>query len=215
MKAIADELEKMDKYFANKKESEKWLMILGVAGIITMVAYMYLLPYSEDMYKTTEAEKNRLNKSIAEKNTYLNSITIGGDRNFYIKKYDKDIKNRKNRIIKLDKKIAYINNSLNKLSPMLFNQKSWAIFLNSIAENAKVNNIELDFIKNKYTDTQGSFGHVLEIEVGTTGDFKNVVKFLNVLEQNTLVTDIYSSILKGTQKGINADINISVWGINH
>jgi len=215
MKAIADELEKMDKYFANKKESEKWLMILGVAGIITMIAYMYLLPYSEEMYKTTEAEKNRLNKSIAEKNKYLNSITIGGDRNFYIKKYDRDIKNRKNRIIKLDKKIAYINSSLNKLSPMLFNQKSWAIFLNSIAENAKVNNIELDFIKNRYTDTQGSFGHVLEIEVGTTGDFKNVVKFLNVLEQNTLVTDIYSSILKGTQKGINADINISVWGINH
>jgi len=215
MKAIADELEKMDKYFANKKESEKWLMILGVAGIITMVAYMYLLPYSEDMYKTTEAEKNRLNKSIAEKNIYLNSITVGGDRNFYIKKYDRDIKNRKSRIIKLDKKIAYINSSLNKLSPMLFNQKSWAIFLNSIAENAKVNNIELDFIKNKYTDTQGSFGHVLEIEVGTTGDFKNVVKFLNVLEQNTLVTDVYSSILEGTKQGINADINISVWGINH
>ncbi|SFV53117.1 hypothetical protein MNB_SV-6-25 [hydrothermal vent metagenome] len=215
MKAIADELEKMDKYFANKKESEKWLMILGVAGIITMMAYTYLLPYSEDMYKTTEAEKNRLNKSIAEKNTYLNSITVGGDRNFYVKKYDRDIKSKKNRIVTLDKKIAYINNSLKKLSPMLFNQKSWAIFLNSIAENAKVNNIELDFIKNKYTDTQGSFGHVLEIEVGTTGDFKNVVKFLNVLEQNTLVTDVYSSILKGTNEGINADINISVWGINH
>jgi len=215
MKAIADELEKMDKYFANKKESEKWLMILGVAGAITMVAYTYLLPYAEDMYKTTEAEKNRLNKSIAEKNTYLNSITVAGDRNFYIKKYDRDIKSKKNRIVKLDKNIAYINNSLNKLSPMLFNQKSWAIFLNSIAENAKVNNIELDFIKNKYTDTKGSFGHVLEIEVGTTGDFKNVVKFLNVLEQNTLVTDVYSSVLKGTNEGINADINISVWGINH
>ncbi len=215
MKAIADELEKMDKYFANKKESEKWLMILGVAGIITMVAYMYLLPYSEDMYKTTEAEKNRLNKSIAEKNTYLNSITVGGDRNFYIKKYDRDIKSKKDRIIGLDKNIAYINSSLNKLSPMLFNQKSWAIFLNSIAENAKVNNIDLDFIKNNYTDTKGSFGHVLEIEVGTTGNFKNVVKFLNVLEQNTLVTDVYTSVLKGTSEGINADINISVWGINH
>ncbi len=215
MKAIADELEKMDKYFSTKKESEKWLMILGVAGLITLLAYMYLLPYSEDLYKTTEAEKKRLTVSIAEKNTYLSSITLSGDRNYYIKKYDNDIKNKKQQIVSLNKKIAYINNSLKKLSPMLFNQKSWAIFLNSITENAKVHNVELQFIDNKYTDTKGNFGHVLEIEISGRGDFKNIVKFLNELEQNTLVTDIYSSHLEGSDDGISADINISVWGVNN
>ena len=215
MKYIADKLEEMDKSFAKKKESEKWLMILGVAGIITALAYSYLLPYSEDLYNVSETEKTRLNKSIAEKNIYLNGITLGGDRNFYIKKYDKDIKSKKGNIISLDKKIEYINVSLDKLSPLLFNQKSWAIFLNSIAENAKKNSIEIQSIKNKYTDTKGSFGHVLEIEIKGYGDFKNMVKFLNILEQNTLVTDIYSSKLEGSDQGINTDINISVWGINH
>lgn len=215
MKYIADKLEEMDKSFAKKKESEKWMMILGVAGIITAIAYTYLLPYSEDMYNTTDAEKTRLNKSIAEKNIYLNGITVGGDRNFYIKKYDRDIKNKKSNISSLDKKIDYINVSLDKLSPLLFNKKSWAIFLNSIAANAKINSIEIQSIRNNYTDTLGSFGHVLEVEIKGYGDFKNMVKFLNLLEQNTLVTDIYSSKLEGSDQGINTDFNISVWGINH
>jgi hypothetical protein len=98
---------------------------------------------------------------------------------------------------------------------MLFNQKSWAIFLNSITETAKTHDIELQFIKNQYVDSNGSFGHVLEVEVGSRGEFKNLVKFVNELEQNVLVTDIYSSHLQGSDNGINADINISVWGINH
>ena len=215
MKAFADELEKMDKYFSTKKESEKWLMILGVAGVIAFLAYTYLLPYAENLHKSSEAKKNRLTKSIAAENTYLSSITVGGDRNYYIKKYDKDIQNKNKQIDTLNSKIAYINSSLEKLSGMLFNEKSWANFLNSITDNAKTHNISLNFLKNKYVDTEGNFGHILEIEVDGTGNFKDIVGFLNELEQNIMVTDIYSSMLQGSDKGIGADINISVWGINH
>ena len=215
MRAFADELEKMDKYFSTKKESEKWLMILGVAGIIAFLAYSYLLPYAEDLHKSSEAKKNRLTKSIATENTYLNSITVSGDRNYYIKKYDKDIQNKNKQIATLKEKIAYINSSLEKLSGMLFNEKSWANFLNSITDNAKTHNISLNFLKNKYVDSEGNFGHILEIEVDGAGNFKDVVGFLNELEQNTLVTDVYSSTLRGSDEGISADINISVWGINH
>ncbi|HIE41298.1 MAG TPA: hypothetical protein EYP80_01400, partial [Candidatus Aenigmarchaeota archaeon] len=191
MRAFADELEKMDKYFSTKKENEKWLMILGVAGIIAFLAYTYLLPYAEGLHKSSEAKKNRLTKSIAAENTYLNSITVSGDRNYYIKKYDKDIQNKNKQIDTLNNKIAYINKSLEKLSGMLFNEKSWANFLNSITDNAKTHNISLNFLKNKYVETEGNFGHILEIEVHGTGNFKDVVGFLNELEQNTLVTDVY------------------------
>ena len=215
MRVLADELEKMDKYFSGKKESDKWLMIVGVAGIIAFLAYSYLLPYAEKLHKSSEARKNRLTKSIAAENTYLNSITVNGDRNYYIKKYDKDIQNKKKQIASLNEKIAYINSSLNKLSGMLFNERSWANFLNSITENATTHNISLNFIKNRYVDSKGNFGHILEIEVDGTGNFKDVVGFINELEQNTLVTDVYSSTLQGNDEGISADINISVWGINH
>ena len=152
MKILINELERLDKYFSTKKESEKWMMILAIAGIIAYIGHTVLLPYAQDLYQSSESKKNRLTKAIAEENAYLNSITIGGDRDFYIKQYDNDIKNKKNQVISLNKRIDYINTSLEQLSDMLFNKKSWANFLNSITENAQLSNIELKYIKNKYVN---------------------------------------------------------------
>jgi len=217
MKFLEDKLEALDAYFAPKKESEKWLMILGVAGIIAYVAYAYLLPYTENMYKKSEETKKSIQKSIIDNNTYLNSITVSGDRDYYIKKFDNDIKNKKLRIVKITENIQFIDKNLGKLSDMLFNQKSWSKFLNSITHTAEVQNVDLDYITNHYVDSNGSFGHVLEIAVGCKGDYRNIVKFMNEIEQNTLVTDIYGTKFHADENSskILADINISVWGINH
>jgi len=217
MKFIEDKLEALDAYFAPKKESEKWLVILGVAGIISYLAYAYLLPYTEAMYKKSERSKKAIQKSIVDNNTYLNSITVGGDRNYYVKKFDQDIVTKNSTIIETKKKITLINNNLNQLSDMLFNQKSWSKFLNSITDKAEIHNVDIQYINNHYVDNNGSFGHVLEISVGCKGEYKGIVKFMNELEQNTLVTDIYGTkiSLDVNSSDVLADINISVWGINH
>jgi len=36
MRFIEDKLEELDGYFASKKENEKWLIIVGIAGIIAL-----------------------------------------------------------------------------------------------------------------------------------------------------------------------------------
>jgi len=217
MKFIEDKLEELDAYFEPKKESEKWLVILGVAGIIAYLAYAYLLPYTEDMYNKSDRSKKGIQKSIVDNNTYLNSITVGGDREHYVKKFDNDIVNKKKNIVKTNDKIIFINNNLNKLSDMLFNQKSWSKFLNSITDKAAIHNVDIQYIANKYVDNNGSFGYVLEIAVGCKGEYKGIVKFMNEIEQNTLVTDIYGTqfSVDSNSSDIIADINISVWGINH
>lgn len=217
MKFIEDKLEELDSYFAPKKESEKWLVILGIAGMIAYLAYAYLLPYTEKMYQKSETSKKSIQKSIADNNIYLNSITVNGDREFYIKKFDRDIVTKKNNIVNLNKKIKFIDTNLEKLSDMLFNQKSWSRFLNSITDKAEIQNVDIQYIANKYADNNGSFGYVLEIGVGCKGEYKGIVKFMNELEQNVLVTDIYGTKFSLDQNSsqIVADINISVWGINH
>ena len=217
MKFIEDKLEKLDAYFAPKKESEKWLIILGVAGVIAYIAYAYLLPYTEKKYKKSETTKKSIEKSIADNNIYLDSITVGGDREFYIKKFDRDIVTKKSNIVDLNKKIKFINVNLEKLSDMLFNQKSWSKFLDSITDKAEIQNVDIQYITNKYVDGNGSFGYVLEIGVGCKGEYKSIVKFMNELEQNVLVTDIYGTkfSLDKDSAEVVADINISVWGINH
>ncbi len=217
MKFLEDKLEALDAYFAPKKESEKWLLILGVAGIIAYIAYAYLLPYTEKMYKKSETTKKSIQKSIIDNNTYLNSITVSGDRNYYVKKFDNDIVRKKANIVKINKDIKFIDKNLEKLSDMLFNQKSWSKFLNSITHKAEVQNVELKYIANNYVDSNGSFGHVLEIGLGCKGKYKSIVKFMNELEQNVLVTDIYGTKFTSdvNSSDVTGDINISVWGINH
>jgi len=217
MKFIEDKLEELDIYFAPKKESEKWMLILGVAGIIAYLGYSLLLPYTEELYNKSEKTKKRIQKSIIDNTTYLNSITVSGDREFYVKKYDSDILIKKKNIVNINDKIKFIDSNLEKLSDMLFNQKSWSRFLNTITQKAEIHNVNLEYITNKYADNNGSFGHVLEIGLGATGNYRNIVKFMNELEQNVLVTDIFETklALDNNSSDLKADINISVWGINH
>ena len=217
MKFIEDKLEELDVYFAPKKESEKWLLILGVAGIIAYLGYSLLLPYTEELYNTSERSKKRIQKSINDNNTYLSSITRNGDREFFVKKFDHDIVMKKKKITNINDRIKFIDSNLEKLSDMLFNQKSWSRFLNSITQKAEIHNVDLDYIGNQYADNNGSFGHVLEIGIGAVGSYKNIVKFMNELEQNVLVTDIFETKfeLDNNSSDLKADINISVWGINH
>jgi hypothetical protein len=217
MKLIEDKLEAMDAYFAPKKESEKWLLILGVAGIIAYLGYSILLPYTKELYNKSERDKKRIQKSIVDNNTYLNGITVNGDRNYYVKKFDNDIVNKNKQIVNINDKIVFIDKNLEKLSDMLFNQKSWSRFLNSITKKAELHDVDLSYINNKYADSNGSFGHVLEVGVGAKGNYKSIVKFMNELEQNVLVTDIFETkfTLDNNSSEIIADIHISVWGINH
>jgi len=217
MKFLEDKLEALDIYFAPKKESEKWLFILGIAGIIAYLGYAYLLPYTEDLYNKSERSKKSIQKSIVDNNTYLNSITIRGDREYYVKKFDNDIVIKKQEIVEITDKIKFIDSNLEKLSDMLFNQKSWSKFLNSITNKAEIQNVDLQYITNHYVDNNGSFGYVLEIGIGCKGEYKNIVKFMNELEQNVLVTDIFQTelISDANSSRTVADINISVWGINH
>jgi len=217
MKYLEDKLEALDIYFAPKKESEKWIVILGIAGIIAYLGYAYLLPYTEDLYKKSERSKKSIQKSIADNKTYLNSITVGGDREYYIKKFDNDIATKKKNIVNITNKIKFIDTNLEKLSDMLFNQKSWSKFLNSITDKAEIQNVDLQYISNHYVDNNGSFGHVLEIGIGCKGEYKNIIKFMNELEQNVLVTDIFQTefTVDANSSKIVADIHISVWGINY
>jgi len=217
MKLLEDKLEALDIYFAPKKESEKWMLILGVAGVIAYLGYSLLLPYTENLYNTSERNKKKIEKSIANNKTYLSSITQGGDRNYFVKKFDNDIKRKNTQIVNINDKTKFINTNLEKLSDMLFNQKSWSVFLNSITQKAEIHNVDLAYISNNYADNNGSFGHVLEVGLGASGNYKNIVKFMNELEQNVLVTDIYETklALDNNSSDIKADIHISVWGINH
>ena len=217
MKAWIDLLNSLDEFFEPKSDNEKWMAIGMVFVVIGYLSYSLFLPYAEDRYNASDREKKRLQKSIITHKEYLNSITINGDREFYVKKYDNDIKTLKKKIVNSNDDISFISSSLEELSELMFNKKNWSKFLNSIAQQAKKQSVNINYIENQYVDNNGSFGHVLQIAVGCDGSYKNITKFMNQLEKNVLVTDIYGThiYLDKNNTTTAADINISVWGINH
>ena len=210
-------LDKIDAYFENKSESEKWLMIILVAGAVAFLAYSFVYPSAKSSYDASLIRHKSISDQIAKDQSYLSSISRGGDKNYKVRELNKQIISKKKLAKNYDKKIATIESSLNKLSDLLFNKNTWSKFLDSITDRAASNNIQINKLTNKYVDSNGSFGHVLEIGVNCTGSYKNILSFMNDIEQNTLVTDVYGS---NTYSDINnsiivSDINISVWGINH
>ncbi len=217
MRAIADKLEELDHYFENKKESEKWVMIGLVALVVGYLLYTYLFPYAQQKFNNTKVEKEQLARKIAEEKKYLHSITINGDRNYYIKKFNNDIKMRKRMIEEYNKKIALLDKNFQKLSEILFNKRNWAIFLESISNRATKNGVELITMTSEYVDQNRSFGHVLEMEIECNGLYGDILSFINDIEQSKLVTDVYYTNIAIDENSniVSADINISVWGVNH
>jgi len=210
-------LHSLDNFFKDKSENEKWMIIIMLTTIIGYLSYTLFVPYAEEKYDYSLKRRKSLEESINSNRQYINSITVNGDRDHYIKRYDNDILKLETEIKKTNKDINFISVKLEELSPLLFNKESWSIFLNSITAEAKKQEVKIDYIDNKYIDSNGSFGHVLKVGISCKGDYNGIVKFINQLEQNVLVTDVYNiHIYSDTNTSYAlSDINISVWGINH
>ena len=217
MKALVNFLNGLDSFFENKSENEKWMMIAMVTVIIGYISYSFFYPFAQEKYNKAHNKNNSLKKSISSHKQYLQSISKNGDKNYLVNKYENDIKKLDKQIENANDEISFISVNLDDLSPLLFNKESWSKFLNSITKQAKKQSVSINYIENEYVDNNGSFGHVLQIGVGCSGSYKNITKFINQLERSVLVTDIYGThlYLDKNDTLISADINISVWGINH
>ncbi len=218
MKLLEDILEKLDNYFNVKKDTEKNIIIFGVGILIFVFAYYILLPMAEDRYSRTKQEKQQIKKILDEQKNYMRSITVNNDKDYYVKQYDQELIKIKKSIVDLTFKINLIDESMKKLSDMIFNEKSWSNFLNSITGKAEAHNIDVLKINNEKIDTNSTnFGHVLKIQIQCQGQYKDIIKFIHELEQTKLVTDVYSSTLQPNNKktAIVADLNVSVWGVNN
>ncbi|WP_200764099.1 type 4a pilus biogenesis protein PilO [Nitrosophilus alvini] len=207
-------LEKIDNYLSSKKPGEQRIIYLSIFLIFFVLSYQYLFPYTEKMVKKSEQErKNWINKINADK-SFIDSITVDGDKQFFIKKYQKEIAELKEKFAETKHKNEYLDFQIHTLKDLLYNEKNWAKFLDSIAGKAKKHNIDISFIKNEFVKNGSNFGHVLEVEIGCSGDYRNMMKFINSIEQSKLVVDIYEMNLI-SKADIEANLKVSVWGINY
>jgi hypothetical protein len=111
-------------------------------------------------------------------------------------------------------KNEYISYKISQISELFYNEEAWGKYIDSIAENAKKYHIKLTILNNKRALDREKFGHVLDIKVFGSGEYDNMLKFINAMEQSDLVIDLHGLKLSAKQE-LELDVNSSVWGITY
>jgi len=205
--------DRLDNYYNSRKPSEVWLMVILVAFLIGYLLYTLLSPGAID-YKEMQEGKNRdLQTKITSHKSFIKTITVNGDRDFYIKDLNRKIAQKKIELNNYRAKLAKLSNAMNELSDILYTKDNWSKFLHNIATKAKDNDLKVYNISNKILDQNATFGKVLDINIKCQGKYGDILSFMNDLEKTKLVTNIVSASMNATQSRPVADINMSVWGI--
>ncbi|EJP74484.1 hypothetical protein [Campylobacter sp. FOBRC14] len=212
-----DTLNKIDRYFELKKPSEVFIIFGGCALVIAYLAYMLCFDPSEIFYNEKLDAHNNVSAQLQNTQNYLDSVSSpDGDRNFAIARETKtleDLKAKYNDVLKFN---GYFDMKLKELSFLLFNDQNWANFLDSIVFLAKQNNIKILELKSDIKEPNyQKIEQILNVNVKFLGGFKNVISYINSLEESKLVVDLHKMDINSTQNELGANITISVWGMKY
>ena len=206
---IENYLHQIDTSFKEKGQKDIYMTYVIIFSVIFAFSYLLFWESSEKGYK-------RINAQIAAIN-----VKINDDKRFLqlnpeskIVRLDQEIKNAEAELIVYKDNNAYIKTKIETIAYLIYDERTWGEYLHSISINAKKYDMMIIDFTNKYALNNQSFGHILDIEVKSTGNYKNTLNFINSLEQSELVVDIHDLDINA-KDSLNSDLKISVWGITY
>lgn len=205
--------DKLDNYYSSRKSSEVWLMVTLVAVVIGYLLYTLIDPISSGYREEQENRNQELQSKIESANSYLQSITVNGDRDFYINQLNRKIVTKRMAMNDLRRKLAKLDGTIKEFKSLLYTKDNWSKFLHTITVDAKSNDLKVHSISNQYYDQNSTFGKVLDVDIKVQGEYNRILNFMNQLEQTELVANISKVTLKATDDKPKADLQLSVWGI--
>ncbi len=215
MSTNVDILEQIDNSLKDKKPSELYMIYLAVAAVFGFLVYQFVYPVTDTNLKKVQKEVRSMRQKLNAELSYLRSKTVNGDSMFYVKQAKKDIENLEKNLEKTKYENSYVDNKLKELSYLLFNDENWAKFLDNISYLAQKYHITIQYIKNRFNDiNMHKVEQILEINIKASGKFKDMMKFINSIEESKLVVDIYNLHMESKKK-LNADFKIAVWGMKY
>ena len=206
---IEDYLQQIDASFKDKSQKDIYMTYIMIFALIFAFSYLLFWDNSEADFKAKRAQVVAVEAKIKNDERYLQLNPPSK-----ITKIENDTKFAKKEMLAYRDNNQYIKNKIEEISSLVYDEQTWGEYLHSISINARKNNIKILDFSNKLAESEGSFGHVLDITVSTTGNFKNTVNFINSLEQSDLVVDLHNFDIQAKSK-LNSNLNISVWGITY
>ena len=203
--------DKLDEFFNSKKPSEA-SMFMGVIAVgIAYVVYQFVYLQTEQNLENTKGQIVSVKQKINTEQNYLNAHSVAS-----LNQQKQALKNKKIAFDDTIYKMSYVDNTLTELSYLLFDDDSWAQFVDDISALAKKYHVDIKEIGNKfYTPTFQKITHVVEVEVKSSAKLKNMVKFLNAIEESQLVVDINDIKLEQPGANVEGSFKIAVWGMKY
>lgn len=203
--------EKIDEYFEGKKQTEILLMGVVVGAVFAFIVYLYAFPISKKYYKTNLNNNKSITTQLRDEESFVRTTKNGN----VIGNMENEIRVLTNNLNNAKDTNNYVNKRLRELSYLLFDNKNWAKFLDSISTVAQKYNVKVLKIANAINEPDAKkIEQILNVDVEVSGKYHGIMKFINTLEESMLIVDVYDIELLG-KKEIEGKINIAVWGMKY
>ncbi len=206
---IEDYLYQIDQSMAEKEEKEVYMLYILVAGGLIFLSYYFLWDSAQQGYEKAKKESQALFNKIQADKKYL-----AGHPETMIVQIENQTKAIEKSFTEYQDSNAYIKYQIEQIASLYYDEQSWGEYVDSISHNAKKYNIKLQEFSNSFAENKDAFGHVLDINVQSTGGYKNMLKYINSLEQSFLVVDIHGFTIRADEK-LSSNLDLSVWGITY
>lgn len=194
-----------------KKKEQKDIKMMYIMIFAGLVAFSYLLFWdsAEAGFDKITADVAAVESKIATDNYYLQL-----NPESKIAQLRSDIQKIEEQFGNMQNQNKYIKEQIETISSLIYDERAWGEYLHSISTNAKLYNINLVNLTNKYANNKNAFGHILDISIACDAKFSDTMKFINSLEQSELVVDIHTININAKNK-LESNLHISVWGITY
>ena len=209
-------LTKIDNYFDEKKPSEVTMMLIVAFFLSAAIAYYAVIPYAQNYYDESIRENDQITQDLNKVNSYLSTVSQGDDRNFMINKKQNELLQQQNKLADVQNMNQYFDNKLKELSYLIFNEQSWADFLDNLAFLANKNNVKITKIINTFKEPNAQkIEQVLDINISVDGDYRDIISYINAIEESKLVVDVNNIDINSTNGKLRGNMGIYIWGMKY
>ncbi len=204
-------LEQIDDFFNAQQPSKANLYYLTTFALIGLLVYQFVFSESDIMLKRA---KNALSSATQKVNKQRNYIAANSPA--MLQQLKQQVIQKKDQLDNIIYQISYVDNTLTELSYLLFNDESWAGFVDNVSNLAKKYSVDIKEIGNEfYEPTYQKISQVVAISIKANSSPKNMVKFINAIEESNLVVDVNELNITRPDEFVSAQFNIAVWGMKY
>ncbi len=211
-------LDQLDQWFASKGNSANnyfYIALLFVGLVAYFILSNYADPYLEESETNLSTATTKLEGAQREYNEFF-----GGDPKAFVDNKRNILNAAKTNLNNIIEERGYLDDKLNEISKLTYNEKNWAKFMDSLSTIAENNNIKIYAIHSDRREP--SIKQIfqpealLDIDVKFEGAFSNVLRYINLIEQSEMIVDVNKMDINATKNGkIGGSIGISIWGVNY